>query len=356
MRLRTLRQNLGDDHIEVKRANVAVANLQTEFQRVQVRQAALHADQERIDRVLLKQAEAQRQELSRQAAPLVRTVDVQFRDATLKQAAQALTQVAGFPIRADESLPQDKRLTVQVQGVALGTVLEAIGKQAEIMIAPDGAGIALRSWPTLEVNGARQVMTGSMAPWSDEWQTRLPYLFSSVQIMGVGVRHFNPEGMKLLEAQGGLPGPGGGMGGFGGGMSGMGGGMGGFGGGMGGGMGGYVSGMGGGLGGGMMGGSYALGLPLPSSVSVASMGNGMLVVAQPDAGSGQGPGVWLTVYRLEGTRLKRVSALFQPSAQNQPSTGGMPGGLVPPLTAPPAGTPPRQVPRPTAPSDGGRRF
>ena len=293
---------------------------------------------------------------AREAAPLLRTVDVQLRDATLKQAAQALSQVSGVAIRADESLPEDKRLTVQVRGVALGTVLEAIGKQAEIMIAPDGKGMVWKSWPSLEVNGSRQVMSGGMAPWSDEWRTRHPYLFETTGGQGVGVRHFNPERMKLLEAHGGAPGFGGGMGGMGGGMGGFGGG--GFGGGgMGGGMGGMGGGMGGTGGGWMGGGPYRmLGLAPASSVSVTSLGNGLLVVASP--GAGPEPGVQLTVYRLEGTRLKRVSSTFQPSAPDPPTTGTIPSGpgTGSGLRPPAPGAPPRTTPAQTAPAEPSPRF
>ena len=67
----------------------------------------------------------------------------------------------------------------------------------------------------------------------------------------------------------------------------------------------------GGFGSGGMGG-YGGGL-LPGLLTVAPLGTSTLVVAEPGTDPKGTAGLWLTVYRLEGIQLKRVSTTFHRS-------------------------------------------
>jgi hypothetical protein len=114
-------------------------------------------------------------------------VDIKIHDGTVQQAAEALAGASGVKIQVDKSVPPtiagartdfgsgaatDLRLTVEAQGVSLGTVLESIATRANLMIAPMPDGILLKSWPTININGEHTYYKGGRAPWSDEWQGR----------------------------------------------------------------------------------------------------------------------------------------------------------------------------------------
>jgi hypothetical protein len=267
----------------------------------------------------------------RERSPLVpalrRPVDAQLQDATLQQAAQALSQAARLPIRVDRAAATDKRLTLDARGVPLGAVLEAIAAQTELMIAPDGQGIIVKSWPALEINGQKQIFTGPRAPWSDEWG-ELPFFGPGMGLAG------GPEGLDsgasgLGGSYAGVRDPGVGMSGLGppGGGAPMRGGAGtsGFGGpttgaGM---MGAGGPGMappgGGGPLPGMMGGSMGAAPAAASGVTVTVSASGnTVVVAEPGTNGAGEPGLWLTLYRLEGATLRRVSRAFHRSASLSP--------------------------------------
>jgi hypothetical protein len=121
---------------------------------------------------------------------LNRPVDVQLRDASVRQAAQALSQASAIRIHVDDSVPEETRLTLTARGVSFASVLEAIAQQASLIIAPDrnwtqwttgapdqglGAspaaspGVILRARPMLEVNGQSQELAESIGPWSLDW-------------------------------------------------------------------------------------------------------------------------------------------------------------------------------------------
>lgn len=101
---------------------------------------------------------------------LSKPVDVQLQQATVRQAAEALAKASGIPIEVGESVPKDLRITIDARRMPLSTVLEAIGKQTGLMIAPQGEGVRLDVWPSLTVDGVKTTQrSGRMAPWSDEW-------------------------------------------------------------------------------------------------------------------------------------------------------------------------------------------
>jgi hypothetical protein len=94
-----------------------------------------------------------------------------LRQATVRQAAEVLGKASGVTVAVDESVPKDLRITIDARRVPLATVLEAIGKQTGLMIAPKDKGVILQTWPKLSVNGKPTDLpsSGENAPWSDEW-------------------------------------------------------------------------------------------------------------------------------------------------------------------------------------------
>src|SRR5439155_18984462 len=69
------------------------------------------------------------QQLSRLAA-LQRPIDVDLKDAPVRQAAQTISQACGLPIAVDSQVPVQTRLTVVARGVPLATVLDTIARQS----------------------------------------------------------------------------------------------------------------------------------------------------------------------------------------------------------------------------------
>ncbi len=257
---------------------------------------------------------------------LTKSINAHLDKATLSDALNALAQASGMIVTAPVNiLDTNKRLTIEARNVPMGTVLEAIAQQMEVIIAPqDTVGITLKPWPSLNINGHKSQYRGSNAPWSDEWLELHP-----------------PENI----AQGG----GGGFGGFGGGGSGSGGGLGGA---FGGGQridpasGGTSSGRRGSAPNGLQGAGGGMGTPPPrpepgvsipkaenrSSNPFASMSYGpgasgaynsaplsmtvsgdRLAVAEPTTGPKGEPGYQLTVYNIAGGQMKIVSSVFHAS-------------------------------------------
>ena len=77
---------------------------------------------------------------------------------------------AGVPIRVDPEVPEETRLTLQARGVDFGSVLQAVGKQANLKIGREDGAIVLATWPMLAVNDERRTIQEPMAPWGNEWQ------------------------------------------------------------------------------------------------------------------------------------------------------------------------------------------
>src|SRR5262249_49764693 len=102
-------------------------------------------------------------------ASLQRPINVQLKDATLRQASQALSQAAGVSVEVDEQGPADQRGSSGARGVPFSVVLEALARQADLMIARAERGVTLKSWPTLEVNGQKEVLKAPSAPWGEGW-------------------------------------------------------------------------------------------------------------------------------------------------------------------------------------------
>ncbi|HZO88567.1 MAG TPA: hypothetical protein VFB38_09530 [Chthonomonadaceae bacterium] len=241
------------------------------------------------------------------SAPILqRPVDVQMDRATVRQLAEALSRASGVSVRVDKLVPDQTRITVDARGVALGTVLEAVARQANLMIAPDfeekeivpenemapnpnasnakGAalkGIVLKTWPLLKVSGQpEQTFVGPNAPWSDGW-FRPDFL----------VRWSNPGPYtgRVLDGQTALLSP-----------------------------------------------TSPFG-SAPTSFfaeagfspfALASLTNNTVVVAEPGQDERGEAGLWLTVYRWDGAQLRKVSATFHRlAARAKAKPGAAMGGL-----------------------------
>lgn len=255
-------------------------------------------------------------EQQQRMAGLRRPVVVQLRDASVKQAAQALSQAPGVPIGVDDRVPADLRLTMDVQGVPLITVLEAIGRQTNLMIAADpqsAKGFVLKPWPSMEIQSGppgaglpggdssaspKQVFAGPYAPWSDElgplvgaWSNSLSSALwrSSATLLGsasvapgsVLLTRPSPYAPSVQESPNLLDGkqfP-------------------------------WVAGSTGWTGARM------------GPLALTAVGDRMVVTAQPGTGPQGEPGVRLTVYRLEGNQLRKVGSTFDRAETNAARAG-----------------------------------
>jgi hypothetical protein len=320
---------------------------------------------------------------------LQKPVDVQLRDATVRQAAQALSQASGVPITVDRRITNARRISLEAQEIPLGIVLETMAEQTELMIDPEGPGVALKPWPGIQVNGVAQTYVGRLAPWGDRWgyspTNSIPNFGSASRrvqeqlTLGVPLQQQTFGAARGAAPAGGAPGapaatptelsgapgkpsqegaPSGGgalpspttlyQGALG----------------------------GGGLGGGygfMPGGASMLGGP--GGVSIAPLSDRMIAVAEPGTGPQGEAGVLLTAYRFDGKRFVKVGSTFHRltaaglgGIQLMPGMGGYGGGYggggggfggaqpdVYTLPRGEAGLPDeRRVPSPAGPAEGAR--
>ena len=182
-----------------------VKQAQESLDRTRIELAKLQAGISDVQKAIQERYQKERARIDVMLAPYQRPVSVDLRDATVRQAAEALSKVAGMEISVDESVPETTRLKVQAKGVALGAILEAIAEPAGLELAPSPKGIKITSWPTLKVNEDVTVFTGQFAPWADEMVQRWGFRPS----FGGGQRAFLARpgfGVELPGLPGGAPG------------------------------------------------------------------------------------------------------------------------------------------------------
>lgn len=247
-------------------------------------------------------------------SPMLRqAIDVDMRNSTIRQAAEAITRASGISIRVDDKVPTDARLTVTAQKIPLTTVLEAIARQTELDIEPEEKGILLRNWPVLEVNGEKKVYVGRNEPWSDLWD-KLP---KSANPMGgpplVG-NTFNPFSTVGTFAQNPL------AGGAGGGTF-------------------FIPTLGMNVDASLR--ANPLFMPAVNGFSLTALNEHSFVVAEAILGANNENGVLLTVYRLEGARILEISRVYHKLASggNRGTATPVPGREKDPNNLP-TGTPP----------------
>lgn len=253
-------------------------------------------------------------------------VAVEWKNATVRQAAEALSKATAMQIEIAREVPDDLRLTVQARGVSFGAVLQAIAKQANLKISPSENGILLTPWPRVEVNGQLQVFKGAWAPWGTEWGVLPGYQTSDGWDFPGEAEAFRPgelPGIALGGLPGGTPGP----------LSpvdqpeipsppGI--------------PGGYNP-----LGAPMVpgGGRSSSGYPGMDSnrfnrsvmastamaISLASLGDRTFVVSEPGRGTEGQLGAWFTVYRIDGTQLKKIATGFHALRSDASDRRNVPG-------------------------------
>jgi hypothetical protein len=264
-RLETARAQLAETKVLVKKGELPASDLRIlEKEIAQIESEIRQAEQQQAWQAFVQQ--------------LDQPVEVELRNATLQQAAEALRQSSGINIAVGDRIPQDLRFNVLARRIPLSFVLEGMARQGNLMLAPpagtDQRGIVLQSWPVLEINGKPEAFPGPLAPWSSEWK----YL-PTVQNSGFG----GPRGRSITsKPPAGQPATSPGNASF----------------------------------------SVPAGLQL-------GVGGGMVVVAEPGVGPKGEVGNWLTVYRLQGTELKKVTSTFhramggaaQAPRANEPVTG-----------------------------------
>src|SRR5262249_50613432 len=103
---------------------------------------------------------------------LQRRIDVELQDASVRRAAEVMSEASGVKISADRNVSRDKRLSVTAHSVTVASILEHVARQAGLVIAPDGTnGVILKSAPELSVGGRRTRVIEPFSPWTSEWGT-----------------------------------------------------------------------------------------------------------------------------------------------------------------------------------------
>ncbi len=113
-------------------------------------------------------------DLAKRLVPFSKLVDVKFDNATIKQAAEALSKASGLQIRADDSIPESTRVTVEARKIQLSMVLESIARQSGLTIDPinkdrGDLGAFLTQPPMLRVNDKVTNYRPSLSVWSNAW-------------------------------------------------------------------------------------------------------------------------------------------------------------------------------------------
>ncbi|MGV3725038.1 MAG: hypothetical protein ACO1SX_29410 [Actinomycetota bacterium] len=274
----------------------------------------------------------------RRSAILLTRASIDLQNATVRQAAEALSRATRVAIQVDAQVPENLRLTVSARGITLGAVLEAVARQASLKVAPANGGVAITTWPMVDVNGQIQVFKGPWAPWATEWG-QLPGNLStngwSFPGEPEGAAATDPDaGIGFAPGGVGLPMVGGAPGGYPGLASGQ-----------------PIS---------LFPRDSAAGQTTPrgrsaaTAASLTALGDRQIALAEPGRGPAGQPGVWIAVYRLEGTLLKKIATAFhalksEPGGIGMPGMGGALGG---------GGTPPVGSGGPAAgmPASGGNLF
>jgi hypothetical protein len=210
-------------------------------------------------------------ERQRLMSTLDRPVDVELRDATLRQAAEALSQASGVKVEVDRSVAGEMRISMLARSTTLRTVLEQIARARQLMIAPAENGVILKPVPTLEVDGRRTtVMEMPFAPWSSDWGA------APLAARGYATFAVAPGNLTTRVVQGDA--------------------------------------------------APALHVGAVASrassgtISVTALGSNTLVVAHPAPAGGEA-GIVLSVYRLEGTQLRLVSTTHHPLGRDTAQAG-----------------------------------
>ena len=219
---------------------------------------------------------------------LAKPIDVELKNASIKQAAEAISRVAGegITIGVAAGVPDDLRVNTQARGVPLGTVLEMIASTAGLVIAPGTDNSFTLGLPrTMEIDGQKFRFEETLGPWSDEWGVTgspPPLRSRSLWMMLVNAV-LPPDGPPVADAPGVTP---------------------------------YFPPMTGG------------------SVAIAAVGPDRIVLCEPAPGPDGATGCWLTLYQINPDGpMQEISRTFHRSSQPEPQPEpGRPAGVMPPPT------------------------
>lgn len=144
-------------------------------------------------------------ERANRMAPLQKKVDVKFENATVAQAAEALSRASGVQIKVDDTIPDTTRLTVEARKVRLSTILESVARQAGLTIDPinlekGDIGVELVAPPMLRVNDTVQKFPTSASPWGDKWGTPPTRRFIYTSRVPSVWNYTNGDGAKIARA------------------------------------------------------------------------------------------------------------------------------------------------------------
>ena len=201
----------------------------------------------------------------RQAAfeeKLTRRVDVELKDATVRQAAKALAQASDINVQVSSDVPSEKRIRMTANAVPFVRAVEAVAQANDLRITRTPEGLVLRPWPVININGNRRQFRSGIAPWSEEWGQRPGGDTSLSNNLSW------PTSSSQTSTQYGL--------------------------------------------------SRKSDTTLPKTASdmpnITSTRAGEFLVTEPGKDARGRPGIWLTVYRQVGAQLKQVARGFHPLA------------------------------------------
>lgn len=159
-----------DERIKESKESLNKANLSGDKDRRRAAESRVESLEEA--RTSLQKAS----ERAKRLAPLLKKVDVKFDNATVAQAAEALSKASGVQIKVDDTISNTTRLTVEARKIGLASILESVALQAGLIIEPinmekGDIGVELVSPPMLRVNDRVQKFPQSASPWSTRWGT-----------------------------------------------------------------------------------------------------------------------------------------------------------------------------------------
>lgn len=199
---------------------------------------------------------------------LQQAIDIELKQASIRQMAETIRISTGLPLRVDDRVPTDTKVTVAAHSVPVSEILEAVSRQSNLRIDMDNQGVVLTRPAFLHVGGGKsgEGEDRGETVWSADWD---------VPPTATGGIRYRPGINKIA------------------------------------------------------GGSFSLNSRFNSNsasssgISVVTLGNNRLVVIEPGNGSDGRPGVWMTVYRVEedGT-VRRQGAMFHPASETGPRGPG----------------------------------
>lgn len=100
---------------------------------------------------------------------LNKPVDLKLQNAPVSQALADLAKLSQVTIRLEPGAGGDARINLDARQTPAGAILEVLATTADLAVVPIEGGVALRPWPSVEVNGRKRIFRDGQPPWSSEW-------------------------------------------------------------------------------------------------------------------------------------------------------------------------------------------